>query len=106
MFLVDQLRAFYDDLQDTNYQSAIGIVHSRFSTNTTPSWKRAHPNRLIAHNGEINTIQGNENRMMAREESMHSSLIESNFQEILPVMDVTGSDSARSEERRVGKECG
>ncbi|WP_276890042.1 glutamate synthase large subunit [Dubosiella newyorkensis] len=95
MFLVDQLRAFYDDLQDTNYQSAIGIVHSRFSTNTTPSWKRAHPNRLIAHNGEINTIQGNENRMMAREESMHSSLIESNFQEILPVMDVTGSDSAR-----------
>ena len=95
MFLVDQLRQFYFDLQDERYQSAIAIVHSRFSTNTTPSWQRAHPNRLIAHNGEINTIQGNENRMLAREESMHSALIESAYQEVLPVMDVTGSDSAR-----------
>lgn len=95
MFLVDQLRRFYFDLQDEHYESAIAIVHSRFSTNTTPSWRRAHPNRLIAHNGEINTIQGNENRMLAREESMNSPLIDQAYQEILPVMDVSGSDSAR-----------
>lgn len=95
MFLVDQLRNFYLDLQDPQYESAIGIVHSRFSTNTTPSWQRAHPNRLIAHNGEINTIQGNENRMLAREESMSSEWIDQTYREILPVMDVTGSDSAR-----------
>lgn len=59
MFLVHQLRAFYPDLQSINYTSALAIVHSRFSTNTNPSWERAHPNRLIAHNGEINTIRGN-----------------------------------------------
>lgn len=79
MFLVDQLRRFYADLQDEAYQSAIAIVHSRFSTNTTPSWKRAHPNRLIAHNGEINTIRGNANRMLAREESMNSALIDEQY---------------------------
>lgn len=95
MFLVDQLRRFYFDLQDERCQSSIAIVHSRFSTNTTPSWRRAHPNRLIAHNGEINTIQGNENRMLAREESMNSPFTNQFYQEILPVMDVTGSDSAR-----------
>lgn len=71
MFLVSQLRNFYLDLQDKNYKSAIAIVHSRFSTNTTPSWQRAHPNRFIAHNGEINTIRANVNKMLAREESMH-----------------------------------
>ena len=59
MFLVKELRQFYPDLQDEDYETAIGMVHSRFSTNTTPSWKRAHPNRFILHNGEINTIRGN-----------------------------------------------
>ena len=66
MFLVGQLRAFYPDLQSPDYQSALAIVHSRFSTNTDPAWERAHPNRLIAHNGEINTIRGNADRMLAR----------------------------------------
>ncbi len=94
MFLVDQLRRFYEDLQDPNYQSAIAIVHSRFSTNTTPSWKRAHPNRLIAHNGEINTIRGNANRMLAREESMASPLIDEQYKRVLPVINPDGSDSA------------
>lgn len=94
MFLVDQLRRFYEDLQDPDYQSAIAIVHSRFSTNTTPSWKRAHPNRLIAHNGEINTIRGNANRMLAREESMASHLIDTQYKRVLPVINSDGSDSA------------
>ena len=57
MFLVHDLRLFYLDLQDEDYESAIGMVHSRFSTNTNPSWMRAHPNRFILHNGEINTIK-------------------------------------------------
>lgn len=94
MFLVDQLRRFYTDLQDPDYKSAIAIVHSRFSTNTTPSWKRAHPNRLIAHNGEINTIRGNANRMLAREESMSSELIDEQYKRVLPVINPDGSDSA------------
>ena len=70
MFLVGQLRRFYPDLQSEDYESAIALVHSRFSTNTNPSWERAHPNRLILHNGEINTIRGNAARMLAREETM------------------------------------
>lgn len=94
MFLVDQLRRFYLDLQSEDYKSAIAIVHSRFSTNTTPSWQRAHPNRLIAHNGEINTIRGNANRMLAREESMSSDLVETEYKKILPVISSSGSDSA------------
>ncbi len=94
MFLVDQLRRFYEDLQDPDYKSAIAIVHSRFSTNTTPSWKRAHPNRLIAHNGEINTIRGNANRMLAREESMSSPLIDEQYKKVLPVINPDGSDSS------------
>ncbi|WP_191015237.1 glutamate synthase large subunit [Treponema zioleckii] len=66
MFLVHQLRTFYKDLTSEDYSSALAIVHSRFSTNTNPSWERAHPNRLIAHNGEINTIRGNADRMTGR----------------------------------------
>mgnify|MGYP002624799549 CR=1 FL=1 len=66
MFLVQQLRTFYDDLQSLEYTSSLALVHSRFSTNTNPSWQRAHPNRFIAHNGEINTIRGNVDRMLAR----------------------------------------
>ena len=94
MFLVSQLRKFYVDLQDNNYKSAIAIVHSRFSTNTTPSWQRAHPNRYIAHNGEINTIRANVNKMLAREESMHSTFLDENSSKILPIINTSGSDSA------------
>lgn len=78
MFLVQQLRTFYRDLLSDDYVSAVGIVHSRFSTNTNPSWQRAHPNRFIAHNGEINTIRGNADRMLARNGEI----------------DLSGSDSA------------
>ncbi|MGM9521612.1 MAG: glutamate synthase large subunit [Oscillospiraceae bacterium] len=94
MFLVKQLRRFYKDLQSPDYRSAIALVHSRFSTNTNPSWERAHPNRLILHNGEINTIRGNIDRMVAREETMHSELLEPYMDKILPVVDASGSDSA------------
>lgn len=94
MFLVSQLRNFYLDLQNNNYKSAIAIVHSRFSTNTTPSWQRAHPNRFIAHNGEINTIRANVNKMLAREESMHSKFLDKNSSKILPIINTSGSDSA------------
>ena len=94
MFLVGQLRAFYPDLQSPDYQSALAIVHSRFSTNTDPAWERAHPNRLIAHNGEINTIRGNADRMLAREETMSSPLLEADMDKVLPVVNAAGSDSA------------
>ena len=94
MFLVDQLRKFYPDLQSRDYESAIALVHSRFSTNTNPSWERAHPNRLMAHNGEINTIRGNVDRMLAREETMSSPLLDDQMDKVLPVVNVNGSDSA------------
>ena len=95
MFLVNQLRSFYPDLRDQRTESAIAMVHSRFSTNTTPSWERAHPNRLILHNGEINTIRGNADRMLAREETMRSAcLSEEDMGKVLPVIAPTGSDSA------------
>ena len=94
MFLVDQLRKFYLDLQDPDYKSAIAMVHSRFSTNTNPSWERAHPNRFILHNGEINTIRGNVDRMLAREETMSSKIMAKDMDKVLPVVNVSGSDSA------------
>ena len=94
MFLVKQLRAFYLDLQDEDYGTAIAIVHSRFSTNTTPSWQRAHPYRMIAHNGEINTIRGNLDRMIARGETMYSPVMEKDIDSILPAVVNGGSDSA------------
>ena len=94
MFLVSQLRRFYPDLQSEEYESAIAMVHSRFSTNTTPSWERAHPNRLILHNGEINTIRGNADRMLAREETMSSPVMQDDMDKILPVISASGSDSA------------
>jgi len=94
MFLVGQLRKFYADLTDPDCESGIALVHSRFSTNTTPSWERAHPNRYILHNGEINTIRGNVDRMLAREESMESAVLEDDMDKILPVVDQSGSDSA------------
>lgn len=95
MFLVNQLRTFYSDLQSPDYVSALAIVHSRFSTNTQPSWQRAHPNRFIAHNGEINTIRGNVDRMLAREETLISPKFSSQeIRKVLPAVDVSGSDSA------------
>ena len=94
MFLVSQLRAFYKDLQSEDYTSAIAMVHSRFSTNTTPSWERAHPNRMILHNGEINTIRGNVDRMIAREETMSSPVLRGNMDRVFPVVNAAGSDSA------------
>ncbi|MDY3765981.1 MAG: glutamate synthase large subunit [Lachnospiraceae bacterium] len=94
MFLVGQLRTFFADLQDEDYESAMAMVHSRFSTNTNPSWERAHPNRLIVHNGEINTIRGNADKMLAREETMESEHLKDQMYKILPVVDTRGSDSA------------
>ena len=94
MFLVDQLRLFFPDLQDPDYDSAIALVHSRFSTNTNPSWERAHPNRFIVHNGEINTIRGNADKMLAREENMESPYLEGQLHKVLPVVNRNGSDSA------------
>ena len=95
MFLVGQLRTFFKDLQDAEYDSAIAIVHSRFSTNTNPSWERAHPNRFIVHNGEINTIKGNADKMLAREETMCAPRFSADdLTKVLPVVNTNGSDSA------------
>ncbi len=94
MFLVGQLRTFFGDLQDKDFESAIAMVHSRFSTNTNPSWERAHPNRFIVHNGEINTIQGNADKMLAREENMESEHLHGVLHKVLPVVNTSGSDSA------------
>lgn len=95
MFLVGDLRRFYTDLQDDDYESAIALVHSRFSTNTFPSWQKAHPNRLMVHNGEINTIRGNSDKMLAREENMASQYLMGDMDKVLPVVNPDGSDSAR-----------
>ena len=95
MFLVYQLRTFFADLQDTDYESAIAMVHSRFSTNTNPSWERAHPNRMLVHNGEINTIKGNADKMLAREETMYTDAFSAeDMTRVLPVISSSGSDSA------------
>ena len=94
MFLVGQLRLFFEDLQDKDYESAIALVHSRFSTNTNPSWQRAHPNRLMVHNGEINTIRGNADNMLAREETMASEYLKGEMHKVMPVVNQEGSDSA------------
>src|SRR6185312_14923972 len=90
MLTTDQLPAFFPDLRDERYESAIALVHSRFSTNTFPSWPLAHPFRLIAHNGEINTIKGNRNRMRAREAQLATELFQapdggSGIERIFPV---------------------
>ena len=94
MFLVGQLRTFFADLQSEDFESAIAMVHSRFSTNTNPSWERAHPNRFIVHNGEINTIRGNADKMLAREENMESEHLTGQLHKVLPAINKTGSDSA------------
>ena len=95
MFLVSQLRTFFADLQDNDYESAIALVHSRFSTNTNPSWLRAHPNRFVVHNGEINTIKGNVDKMCAREETVEASCFtDEELTKVLPIISAEGSDSA------------
>ena len=94
MMLVSQLRGFYLDLQSELYASVMAMVHSRFSTNTEPSWAKAHPHRLLLHNGEINTIRGNADRMFAREETMRSSVYGARLKDLYPVIAPGGSDSA------------
>lgn len=101
MFLVHDLRLFYKDLQDESYKSVIALVHSRYSTNTMPSWEKAHPNRMIVHNGEINTITGNQDKMKAREERICSHVFSKNpsacerVDKLLPIIKSGGTDSAR-----------
>ena len=85
MLLVDQLSKFYIDLEDQSMMSAFGIVHSRFSTNTLGSWKLAHPYRMLAHNGEINTVRGNRNWMQARERSLESPLFGDKIDQLTPI---------------------
>ena len=94
MLTADQLPDFYPDLTNPNLTSALALVHSRFSTNTFPSWSRAHPYRFVAHNGEINTLRGNINWMRARESKFQSHLFGADLQKLLPVIDTAGSDSA------------
>ena len=94
MLTATQLGTFFPDLEDPRTESAIVLVHSRFSTNTFPNWARAHPYRLIAHNGEINTLRGNLNAMTAREPGLASTAWSARIPELLPVLDADGSDSA------------
>jgi glutamate synthase (NADPH) large chain len=93
MLTANQLPLFYPDLLNTEVQSALALVHSRFSTNTFPSWARAHPYRYIAHNGEINTLRGNINWTRARESKFRSRFFGAELQKILPVIDSDTSDS-------------
>lgn len=94
MLTPDQVNAFYLDLKDEDLETAIALVHSRFSTNTFPSWERAHPNRYIIHNGEINTIRGNVNWVKARENMFSTPEFEGDMEKIIPVINEDGSDSA------------
>ncbi|MGH2880737.1 MAG: glutamate synthase subunit alpha, partial [Solirubrobacteraceae bacterium] len=94
MLISYQLGAFYPDLRDQRCKSALGLVHSRFSTNTFPSWELAHPYRVICHNGEINTVMGNVNWMRARESELASELFGEDLPKILPVVTQGNSDSA------------
>jgi glutamate synthase (NADPH) large chain len=90
----EQVDAFYLDLQDESFVSAFALVHSRFSTNTFPSWERAHPNRYLIHNGEINTLRGNLNWMNAREKQFISDAFGKDLEKVVPVLDADGSDSS------------
>ncbi|RJS61894.1 glutamate synthase large subunit [Bacillus sp. PK3_68] len=94
MLTPDQLLAFYLDLQNPIFQSAFALVHSRFSTNTFPSWERAHPNRYLIHNGEINTLTGNVNWMRAREQLLTADPFGTDISKVLPIIDEDGSDSS------------
>src|SRR4051795_9311207 len=94
MLTAPQLRGFYPDLSDERFASALALVHSRFSTNTFPSWELAHPYRMVAHNGEINTLRGNVNWMRARESQLASELFGSDIEKVVPVVREGGSDTA------------
>ena len=94
LLMPDQISAFYPDLADTYVKSSLALVHSRFSTNTFPSWKLAHPYRYLAHNGEINTLRGNRNWMRARTQSLSSHLFGDDLKKLFPILTETGSDSA------------
>ncbi len=98
MLSAPQLGPFYPDLADPRYRSALALVHSRFSTNTFPSWPLAHPYRYVAHNGEINTIRGNRNWMRAREAMLASPLIPGDISRLFPILDNVASDSASFDE--------
>ena len=89
-----QLKNFYTDLKSAKLESAIALVHSRYSTNTFPSWERAHPNRYMIHNGEINTLRGNVNRVYSREAGLISEVLGSDLKKVLPIINKEGSDSA------------
>jgi len=90
----EQIDEFYLDLKDERFTSAFALVHSRFSTNTFPSWERAHPNRYLIHNGEINTLRGNVNWMKAREMQFKSEAFGSDLEKVTPILDMNGSDSS------------
>src|SRR4029077_5324312 len=94
MLISYQLRRFYPDLQDERFASGMALVHSRFSTNTFPSWGPAHPYRVIAHNGEINTLMGNVNWMRARESELASELFGLDLQKVMPIVVPGNSDTA------------
>src|SRR5450432_4049925 len=98
MLTAPQLEPFFPDLSDQRFASALALVHSRFSTNTFPSWPLAHPYRYIAHNGEINTVKGNRNWMRAREALLDSALIPGDLNRLYPIVDPKGSDSASFDE--------
>ena len=95
LLLPEQIAPFYADLRDPAMTSALALVHQRFSTNTLPSWERAHPYRFLAHNGEINTVCGNENWMRARERLFESPLFGDDIEKLLPIIEPAGSDSAK-----------
>ena len=94
MFLADQLGPYYKDLSDKRFKSALALVHQRFSTNTFPSWKLAHPYRMVAHNGEINTLRGNVNWMAARQASVSTPLFGDNISKLWPISYEGQSDTA------------
>ncbi|MBU8907332.1 glutamate synthase large subunit [Desertibacillus haloalkaliphilus] len=94
MLTTEQVNQFYLDLNDATFETALALVHSRFSTNTFPSWERAHPNRYMIHNGEINTLKGNVNWMHARESMFESDIFGEDLRKVLPVIDESGSDSS------------
>ena len=92
MLTSPQVLGYFPDLADPRTKSALALVHSRFSTNTFPCWELAHPYRMIAHNGEINTLRGNVNWMRARESQLASELFGDDLQKVLPVVRPGGSD--------------
>jgi glutamate synthase domain-containing protein 2/glutamate synthase domain-containing protein 1/glutamate synthase domain-containing protein 3 len=95
MLMSEQVEKYYADLRDERVVTALALVHSRFSTNTFPSWDRAHPNRFIAHNGEINTLRGNVNWMKARQALFTSKIFGDDIKKLVPVINTDGSDSAQ-----------